>query len=181
MDISLPMSFLIKLKGSWVMTNNFVLSPIAYIYNSRTTLLDDHWGDIVSEIVLEESVPDESLDGIDKFSHAEILFYFDKVEDDKKFKYSRHPRENVSWPKVGVFAQRNKDRPNHIGLTIVRIIERGSRSLYVQGLDAVNGTPVLDMKPIMVEFLPFEPVFQPDWSHELMKEYWNNKDESIGE
>ena len=86
---------------------------------------------------------------------------------------SRHPRENMDWPKVGLFAQRNKDRPNHIGSTIVRIIKREGRSLFVQGLDAVDGTPVLDIKPVMVEFLPREAVIQPEWSHELMKDYWD--------
>jgi len=163
------------------MKTNFVFSPIAQIYNSRTTLEDDHWGGIVSEIILEKSIPDDSLDGIDKFSHAEILFYFDKVDDDKDFKYSRHPRGNFVWPKVGIFAQRNKDRPNHIGLTIVEIVKRSGRSLYVRGLDAIDGTPVLDIKPVMVEYLPREPVHQPDWSHELMKEYWTKGEENFSE
>jgi tRNA (adenine37-N6)-methyltransferase len=161
--------------------NNFIFSPIAYIYNSRTTLDDDHWGGIVSEIILEKSIPDDSLDGIDKFSHAEILFYFDKVEGTKEFHYSRHPRGNMAWPKVGIFAQRNKDRPNHIGLTIAGIVKRSGRSLYVRGLDAVDDTPVLDINPVMIEFLPREQVMQPNWSHELMKEYWNKNDGKIGE
>lgn len=159
------------------MNQEFVLSPIAHIKNSRTTLEDDHWGDLVSEVVLEESLPEDCLDGIETFSHAEILFYFDRVEDDKRHLSSRHPRGNTDWPKVGIFAQRNKDRPNHIGLTIVRIIKRTGRSLIVQDLDAVDGTPVLDIKPIMVEFLPQGPVRQPPWSHELMKEYWNKRED----
>jgi tRNA (adenine37-N6)-methyltransferase len=162
------------------MKNNFIFSPIAHIYNSRTTLDDDNWGDLVSEIILESSIPDDSLDGIDKFSHAEILFYFDKVEGNREVHYSRHPRGNLSWPKVGIFSQRNKDRPNHIGLTIAGIIKRNGRSLYVRGLDAVDGTPVLDIKPVMVEFLPRGAVLQPDWSHELMKEYWNKNDGKTG-
>ncbi len=163
------------------MKNEFVLTPIAHVFNSRTTLDDDLWGGIVSEIVLEASLPDDCLDEIEKFSHAEILFYFDKVEDDKIVNYSRHPRGNSSWPKAGIFGQRNKDRPNHIGLTIAKIIKRGSRSLFVQGLDAIDGTPVLDIKPVMVEFLPRETVYQPEWSHELMKEYWAKNDENTDE
>jgi tRNA-Thr(GGU) m(6)t(6)A37 methyltransferase TsaA len=161
------------------MKNKFVLTPIAHVFNSRTTLDDDLWGGILSEIILEESLPDDCLDEIEKFSHAEILFYFDKVEADKIVNFSRHPRGNSSWPKAGIFAQRNKDRPNHIGLTIVQIIKRGSRSLFVRGLDAVDGTPVIDIKPVMVEFLPREPIYQPEWSHELMKEYWNKNDENV--
>jgi tRNA (adenine37-N6)-methyltransferase len=173
--------FFIKRKNLWIMKNKFVLYPIAHIYNSRNTLEDDDWGGIVSEIILEESLPEDCLDGIDSFSHAEILFYFDQVEGDKDLPLSRHPRGNLSWPKVGIFAQRNKDRPNHIGLTIVHLIKRVGRSLFVEGLDAVNGTPVLDIKPVMVEFLPHEPVRQPEWSHELMKEYWYKNDDNVGE
>ncbi len=98
--------------------------------------------------------------------------YFDQVAEEKIL-MSRHPRGNKDWPKVGVFAQRNKDRPNHVGLTIARIIKHEDRSLFVEGLDATHGTPVLDIKPVMAEFLPREPVYQPDWSHELMQNYWN--------
>jgi tRNA (adenine37-N6)-methyltransferase len=163
------------------MKTKFNFSPIACIYNSRITLEDYQWGGIVSEIILEKSIPENSLDGIDNFSHAEFLFYFDKVKDDKEFPYSRHPRGNLAWPKVGIFAQRNKDRPNHIGLTIVEIVKRSGRSLYVRGLDAVEGTPVLDIKPIMVEFFPRGPVHQPDWSYELMENYWDKNDGNIDE
>ena len=87
---------------------------------------------------------------------------------------SRHPRGNKAWPKVGIFAQRNKDRPNHLGLTIVSIIKREGRTLFVKGLDAIGGTPVLDIKPVFAESLPRGAVRQPQWSHELVKEYWEN-------
>lgn len=81
-------------------------------------------------------------------------------------------RENPDWPAVGIFAQRGRLRPNRLGLTVVRILQRKERSLFVEGLDAVDGTPVLDIKPVMAEFLPRGLLRQPDWSHELMKEYW---------
>jgi len=151
---------------------DIILHPIAHVRNSRLILDDDNWGDIISEIVLDESLPAESLDGLETFSHVEMLFYFDQVADEKII-MSRHPRGNMDWPKVGVFAQRNKDRPNHIGLTIVRVIKHEGRSLFVEGLDAVNGTPILDIKPVMTEFLPRGEIRQPDWSHELMQNYWD--------
>jgi tRNA-Thr(GGU) m(6)t(6)A37 methyltransferase TsaA len=156
-----------------MMKSKIVVFPIAHVQNSRSSLEDDHWAAVISEIVLDGSLPGESLDGIETFSHVEILFFFDQVADMQELLMSRHPRENMDWPKVGLFAQRNKDRPNHIGSTIVRIIKREGRSLFVQGLDAVDGTPVLDIKPVMVEFLPREAVIQPEWSHELMKDYWD--------
>ncbi len=148
------------------------LNPVGYIHNTRVNLDDDNWGNIVSEIRLDESLPEESLDGLEDFSHAEIIFYFDQVAGEEDIPMSRHPRGNKDWPQVGIFAQRNKDRPNHLGLTIVSILKREGRSLFVKGMDAVNGTPVLDIKPVMQEFLSHEPIRQPEWSHELMKDYW---------
>ena len=147
-------------------------NAIGIVHNHRHNLDDDNWGNVESEIVLDESFPAESLDSIETFSHAEIVFVFDQVAHDKDIYMSRHPRGNKAWPRVGIFAQRNKDRPNHLGLTIVRIIRRGERSLFVRGLDAVNGTPILDIKPVFIEFLPREEIHQPQWSHELMKDYW---------
>lgn len=149
-----------------------IFQPVAYARNLRLTLDDDNWGAVVSEIILDASLPAECFDGLDDFSHAEILFYFDQAAEEKIL-VSRRPRGNTDWPKAGVFAQRNKDRPNHIGLTIARILKREGRSLFVAGLDAVDGTPILDIKPVMQEFLPREKIHQPEWSHELMKDYWN--------
>ena len=73
---------------------------------------------------------------------------------------------------MGIFAQRGKARPNRIGITIVRIVAREGRVLRVAELDAVDGTPVLDIKPVMREFLPREEVRQPRWARELMQRYW---------
>jgi tRNA (Thr-GGU) A37 N-methylase len=73
---------------------------------------------------------------------------------------------------VGIFAQRGKGRPNRLGVTIVEVIRREGRALTVAGLDAIDGSPVLDIKPVMAEFLPRTPVRQPEWSRELMRNYW---------
>ena len=85
---------------------------------------------------------------------------------------ARHPRNNQDWPAVGIFAQRGKNRPNRIGSTIVRVLRCEGRSIVVAELDAIDGTPVLDVKPVMQEFLPREKIRQPAWSHELMGNYW---------
>jgi tRNA-Thr(GGU) m(6)t(6)A37 methyltransferase TsaA len=152
--------------------DEMTLKSIGTVHNTRRGLDDDRWGNIVSEIKLDESLPAESLEGIETFSHAEIIFFFDQVADQEEIPMSRHPRGNKDWPKVGIFAQRNKDRPNHLGLTIVSVVKREGRSLFVKGLDAVDGTPVLDIKPVFAEFLPHTGIRQPAWSHELMKNYW---------
>ena len=160
------------------MTHEIRMRPVARVRNLRRTLDDDNWGGMVSELVLAEGLPDESLLGLETFSHAEIVFHFHKVAGAANIPLSRRPRGNPDWPQVGVFAQRNKDRPNGIGLTVVRIIRREGRSLFVEGLDAVDGTPVLDIKPVMDEFLPRGEVHQPDWSHELMRAYWNQPNDN---
>lgn len=150
----------------------FQLTPIATVHNSRVEVEDDNWGDVVSVIELDASMPEDTLDGLDDFSHAEIFYYFHLVPDSKIETGSRHPRNNTDWPKVGILSQRGKNRPNRLGATIVKILRREGRQLHVQGLDAVDGTPVLDIKPVMREFLPKEDVHQPEWASELMKNYW---------
>jgi len=148
------------------------LSPIGYVRSQRDDLSDDDWGSVRARIELTETFEPECLDGIEEFSHAEVTFHFDRVPETKIERGARHPRGNAAWPRVGIFAQRGKNRPNRLGTTIVRIERREGRVLTVVGLDAIDGTPVLDIKPVMAEFLPREPVRQPEWSHELMQRYW---------
>ena len=148
------------------------MQPVGHVEARRTQPDDDNWGAEQVRITLDERFAHEALAGLEEFSHAEILFVFDRVDPAKAFMGSRHPRGNPDWPKVGIFAQRGKDRPNRIGSTICRILKVEGQTLTVQGLDAIDGTPVLDIKPVMQEFLPREPVLQPAWSHELMRGYW---------
>ena len=147
------------------------LDILALATNTRTDLSDDYWGSVVTEITLLPHVPTEALDGIDTFSHLEIIYYFNLV-DPSKIVYSGHPRGNTDWPKVGIFAQRKKERPNQIGLTTVTLLEHNGRTIKVTNFDGVNGTPILDIKPVMQEFLANEKVTQPAWSVELMSNYW---------
>ncbi|WNS75922.1 SAM-dependent methyltransferase [Bacillus sp. DTU_2020_1000418_1_SI_GHA_SEK_038] len=148
------------------------LQPIGFAYNERTEIEDDHWGEVISKIILNDSLPEESLFEIETFSHLEIIYYFHKVGKEKIITGARHPRNNTDLPKVGIFAQRGKNRPNLIGLTTVKFIKREGRQLFVQGLDCINGTPILDIKPVMKEFLPKEPIKQPAWTNEIMENYW---------
>ncbi|MCB0711430.1 MAG: SAM-dependent methyltransferase [Ignavibacteriae bacterium] len=152
--------------------DNITLQPVAYVRNHRPELQDDLWGDVVSEVVLVDTLAEEAFEGITEFSHLEIIFHFDRVPEEKIIQGARHPRGNQEWPLVGIFAQRGKNRPNRLGLTIVRLLERNGRTIRVVGLDAVDGTPVLDIKPVMREFLPREEIVQPEWSTELMSQYW---------
>lgn len=134
---------------------------------------DDCWGGSESRIVLSDAFDAEALDGLDAFSHAEILFFFDQVDPARIESGARHPRNNRDWPAVGIFAQRGKNRPNRIGSTICRILGREGRVLRVAELDAVDGTPVLDIKPVLRDFLPRGEVTEPSWATELMSAYWD--------
>jgi tRNA-Thr(GGU) m(6)t(6)A37 methyltransferase TsaA len=151
---------------------SFAIQPIGRVHSTRGAAGDDGWDAEESSIELDESFAPDALAGIETFSHAEIFFVFDRVDESAVERSSRHPRGNRSWPLVGIFAQRAKDRPNRLGATIVEIVARSGRTLKVKGLDAIDGTPVIDIKPVMTEFLPRSAVRQPAWSRELMANYW---------
>ncbi|MEO7983669.1 MAG: tRNA (N6-threonylcarbamoyladenosine(37)-N6)-methyltransferase TrmO [Bacteroidota bacterium] len=150
---------------------DIILQPIAFVKNTRTDLSDDFWGSILSEIELVEDIPAEALNGIDEFSHLEIIFHFNQ-SDQSEIVFSGHPRGNKDWPHTGIFAQRKKDRPNALGLTIVELVKRDGNTIWVKYLDAIDGTPIVDIKPVMKEFLPAGEIRQPKWAVELMKQYW---------
>jgi len=149
-----------------------VLVPIGIVRSSRTETVDDDWDAVEASIELTADFGPDALFGLEQFSHAEILFLMDRTSGDRTERGARHPRGNPAWPRVGIFAQRAKQRPNRLGATVVRVLSVEGRRLSVGGLDAVDGTPVLDIKPVMSEFLPREAVRQPAWSRELMRDYW---------
>ncbi len=146
--------------------------PIAFVKNERKEIEDDFWGTVISCIELADGIPANSLDGIEEFSHLNIIFYMDQVKDEKAVPQCRHPRNNISLPKIGTYAQRNKNRPNKIGLTTVEFIKREGNRVWVKNLDAIDGTPILDVKPVMQEYLPKGTIKQPKWTKEIMRNYW---------
>lgn len=164
---------IIKHSKRWEIKDmQYIVQSIATVYNNRQMIKDDYWGEIISTIELADHIQETSLKGIGDFSHLEIIFYFDKVTDDHIQYEARHPRNYQNYPEVGIFAQRGKNRPNKLGSTIVELLEVKPRALIVQGLDAIDGTPILDIKPVMKEFLPKKDVQQPAWSIDLMRAYW---------
>ncbi len=148
------------------------LEAIAFVANERTAQEDDKWGCVVSTIQLAENIPTEALDGVDAFSHLEVLFYMNNVPDEKAIARTRHPRNLETLPRIGIYAQRNKSRPNKLGLTTVEFVSRVGRSLIVKRLDAINGTPVLDIKPVMKGFEPKSEIIEPAWTEVIMESYW---------
>jgi tRNA (adenine37-N6)-methyltransferase len=151
---------------------DYNVRAVAYIRNERSEALDDNWDDVVSTVELAQDVPSESLRGLEEFSHVEIVFLADWAEDVPPGPWHRRPRGNEQWPDVGVFAQRNKDRPNRILLTTVAIDAIEERSLRVRGLDGIDGTPVIDIKPVFRWSVPRGELRVASWSEELGEDYF---------
>jgi tRNA-Thr(GGU) m(6)t(6)A37 methyltransferase TsaA len=151
---------------------DITLAPIGHVRTARSQPVDDFWGNEIARIELAPRYGADALAGLADFSHAEVIFLFHQVAEDKIVTAARHPRGNLAWPKVGIFAQRAKNRPNRIGSTICRIMQVEGSGILVSELDAIDGTPVLDIKPVMREFLPRGDVRQPGWVAELMADYW---------
>jgi tRNA (adenine37-N6)-methyltransferase len=151
---------------------DLAIVPIGFVRGGRVKPIDDNWGGERARIELVKGFAPEALYGLTDFSHAEIIFYFDQVPQSKIETGARHPRGNKDWPLVGIFAQRGKSRPNRIGLCTCKVLSVSGTTLEVEGLDAIDGTPVLDIKQVVAEFLPRGDVRQPEWSSELMKDYW---------
>lgn len=152
---------------------DFTITPIGQVRGGRAEAIDDDWGASRAVIALDpERFTGDALAGLDQFSHAEVIFLFDKVPPEKIETGARHPRGRADWPLTGIFAQRGKNRPNRLGLTTCRIVAVKGLELEVEGLDAIDGTPVIDIKPVMRQFLPRGDLRQPAWVDELMAEYW---------
>lgn len=150
--------------------------PIGVVRSARHEPIDDDWDQVEAWVELDaEQFGPEALRGLDAFSHVEILYLFDQVPDDQIEVGARRPRGNPAWPEVGIFAQRGRVRPNRIGATVCRLLTVDGLRVSVAGLDAIDGSPVIDIKPWMDEFGPRGPRFQPEWSTELMAGYWTHR------
>ena len=149
------------------------LLPIGWVRSTRRHIADDHWESEDVAIELDEAqFSPEALAGLEDFSHVEIIFYMHHVQADQVCRGARHPRGNRAYPRTGIFAQRARNRPNALGLTVSRLIKIEKHSIILGGLDAVDGTPVLDIKPWVAEFGPRGRVSRPEWMAEIMADYW---------
>ena len=147
--------------------------PLGLVSTARRDPVDDHWGSEVATIDLDPTrFTADALAGLADFSHLEVVYYFHLVADSEITTGARHPRGNPSWPRVGIFAQRGKARPSRLGVSRCKLLGVDGLRLTVQGLDAIAGTPVLDIKPYFREFGPQGEVRQPEWASEIMREYY---------
>ncbi|MER5276982.1 SAM-dependent methyltransferase [Streptomyces sp. NPDC002809] len=151
---------------------SFEVTPIGTVRNDRTDVQHtDSWGAVRSTITIDERFGDACLQGLEGFSHVEVLFIFDQFPESDDFREPSPYRGRSDLPPVGVFAGRGPRRPNRIGVTCCAVESVRGRELTVVGLDAVAGTPVIDLKPTMVEFRAVN-IKQPEWVSSLMAEYF---------
>jgi tRNA-Thr(GGU) m(6)t(6)A37 methyltransferase TsaA len=155
------------------MAEPVTLIPIGQVHGGRAEPTDDNWGSVEAEIRLDASrFKPEVLAGLQDFSHIEVVYVFHRVSEVEINYSARHPREREDWPLVGIFAQRARLPPNRLGVSTCELLGVDGLILRVRGLDAIDGTPVLDVKPYMQEFAPRGEVREPRWARELMSGYW---------
>ena len=141
---------------------NIELRAIGFVRGGRIKPTNDDWDSVTAAIELDHNwLTHEALLGLDGFSHAEVIYHFHQAGPESIVTTARHPRGNKDWPLTGIFAQRGHFRPNLLGITTCRILGVSGMTLNVQGLDTIDGTPVLDIKPYMTEFGPRGEILQP--------------------
>ena len=153
------------------MSDPILVRPIGVVSGGRGQIFEDHWGTVVSQLILDpaEVDPDATL-GLGDFSHLEVVFHFHK--ETRIRRGAAHPRGNPAWPRVGVLAGHSPVRPNHLGVSRCTLLAVAGLELTVRGLDAIDGTPVLDIKPYATGFEPKTSVREPAWMRELMADYY---------
>ena len=147
------------------------IEPIGVVKSPVKEPIDENWRQVIAEIQLIDSLA-PGLKGLDRFSHLVVVFFMHLYSFDLATDLVRRPQERADMPVVGIFAQRAKHRPNPIGITAVELIEVCEPVLVVKGLDAIDGTPVLDIKPYVPAFDSRPAAVVPMWIERLMKKYF---------
>lgn len=148
-------------------------SPIGFVEGGRHQATKDNWGTVESIVrVRGELFSVDAVKGLEDLSHIEVLYYFHLHIDEPIETAARHPRNRNDWPKVGIFAQRGRMRMNRIGASICELTKVDGLNIHVRSLDAVDGSPVLDIKPVWAGYLPRTEVKEPKWAREIMAKYW---------
>ena len=145
--------------------------PIGIVKSPVTKMSQGNWGSIISEIHLDELFK-PGLKGLENFSHIMVVFFMNYASFIPSKHLHRHPKGNKEILEIGVFAQRTKYRPNPIGVSSVKLISIDDNKITVKGLDALDGTPVLDLKPYMPMFDRVENAIIPDWVKKFEEGYF---------
>jgi tRNA-Thr(GGU) m(6)t(6)A37 methyltransferase TsaA len=145
--------------------------PIGVVRSPVVEARDEAWGNVVAELFIDEAFA-PGLVGIDQFSHLLVLYWMHGATFSPGDDLVRRPRGRQDMPEIGIFAQRAKHRPVPIGVTAVRLRARRGSALEVEGLDAIDGSPILDIKPYFPDFDRVEKPSVPEWVGRLMLGYF---------
>ncbi len=145
--------------------------PIGIVKSPVKEGVDEGWGKVVSEIRLNKDLA-PGLSGLSEFSHIIVVFYMHESSWTPKSDLVRRPQGRADMPGLGIFAQRAKHRPNPIGITAVQLLNINDNVITVKGLDAIDGTPVLDIKPYFPQYDRVEKAKIPEWVSRLMVNYF---------
>jgi tRNA-Thr(GGU) m(6)t(6)A37 methyltransferase TsaA len=150
----------------------FQVKPIGVVKCSVNEMSQGNWASVDSEIHLDpEYAP--GLQGLEGFSHVLVVFFLDRAQGfDLKKQLLRRPRGMEDLQALGVFAQRTKFRPNPLGVSAVKLLGIAGNIVRVRGLDALDGTPVLDIKPYMPPFDRVDEVSMPPWVGRFVEGYF---------
>lgn len=146
------------------------IEPIGIVRSPVTAGVDENWGEVVAAIEFRSELA-SGLQGLEQFSHVLVVFYMHQSSFDAA-DLVRRPQGRADMPLLGIFAQRAKHRPNPIGITAVELVEVAGNVVRVKGLDAIDGTPVLDIKPYFPAFDRVDAAVVPDWVPRLMQNYF---------
>ena len=144
-----------------------MLRPIGVVRNGVKQPRMDGWETVRSDLIVREELTD-ALDGIEGYTHVIVVFAFDKVPEAEQRERVR-PRGDERIPEQGVLATRSQVRPSPIGVSVVRLLRRRRNILRVEGLDAIDGTPVIDIKSYMVPNIARKDLRMPEWVAKLQK------------
>jgi tRNA-Thr(GGU) m(6)t(6)A37 methyltransferase TsaA len=147
------------------------LHPIGTVRSPIAAGTDENWGSVTAELHLAEWLA-PGLAGLSDFSHLIVIFWMHQATFERGSDLVRRPRGRADMPELGIFAQRAKHRPNPIGITPVRLLKVAGNIVTVQGLDAIDGTPILDLKPYVPAFDQIAAAVAPAWVAELMRGYF---------
>jgi tRNA-Thr(GGU) m(6)t(6)A37 methyltransferase TsaA len=140
-----------------------VFRPIGVVRNSVLEPRMDGWEGVRSDLIVRDDLAD-ALHGIETYSHIIVIFHLDRVPEQERTTGRIHPRGDPRLPEQGVLATRSQRRPNPIGVAVVPLLRRRKNILRVRGLDAINGTPVLDIKPYFPGYDSVPDATVPDWT-----------------
>lgn len=149
----------------------FKLHSIGIVHSPVKEGVDHDWGEVLSEVHVDPAYA-EGLKGLSDFSHCILIFYMDRSSFDPETDLIRRPQGREDMPETGIFSQRAKHRPNPIGITAAGILSVKGNILKVKGLDAIDGTPVLDIKPYFPVYDMRPEARTPEWVDLLMKDYF---------